>query len=57
MNIDNDVLSFTGLSWTQAMDLFRLSLAEGYLLCLAKEEQQAGDDDEKPEKAIAEESI
>lgn len=49
LNIDNDVLSFSGLSWTQAMDLFQLSLAEGYLLVLAKEEREAGGDDGTPE--------
>lgn len=50
LNIDNDVLSFSELSWSQAMDLFQLSLAEGYLLVLAKEEQEAGGEDAEEEK-------
>ena len=45
----NDVLSYHKLTWTQAMSLFELSLREGFLLVLCKEEREEEGDDAAPE--------
>lgn len=45
----NDVLSYHGLTWEQAMTLFELSLREGFLLVLCREEQKEEGDNATPE--------
>lgn len=35
----NDVLAYHGLSWEESMSLFEVSLREGFLLCLCREEE------------------
>ena len=45
----NDVLSYHGLTWEQAMTLFELSLREGFLLVLCKEEREEEGDDAETE--------
>ena len=45
----NDALSYHGLTWEQAMTLFELSLREGFLLVLCREEQKEEGDNAAPE--------
>ncbi len=48
--VDNDILSFSGLDWGESMNLFKLALSEGYTLILAREDQEAGGEDAEEEK-------
>ena len=50
LEIDNDILRYDFLNWQEAMDLFKLSLEQGYTLILCREEQETECDDATPEK-------
>ncbi len=50
LNVDNDLLNFSGLNWDEATNLFKLSLEQGYTLIMAREEQEAGGEDAEEEK-------
>ncbi len=50
LEIDNDLLRYDCLNWQEAMDLFKLSLEQGYTLILCHEEQEAECNDATPEK-------
>lgn len=50
LEIDNDLLRYDCLNWQEAMDLFKLSLEQGYTLILCREEQETGCNDAAPEK-------
>ncbi len=45
LEIDNDILRYDCLNWQEAMDLFKLSLEQGYTLVLCREDQETGCDD------------
>lgn len=41
MDLKNDLLRYNGLEWNQAMQLFQLSLEQGYTCIVVKEEPEA----------------
>lgn len=41
LEIDNDILRYDGLTWDQAIQLFQLSLDQGYTCIMVKEEPEA----------------
>ena len=48
--IGNDILRYECLSWQDAMELFKLSLDQGFTLIMVKESQEAECNDATPEK-------
>lgn len=41
LEIDNDILRYDSLTWDQAMQLFGLSLDQGFTCIMVKEEPEA----------------
>ena len=41
LEIDNDILRYDSLTWDQAIQLFQLSLDQGYTCIMVKEEPEA----------------
>ena len=41
MDLKNDLLRYDGLEWDRAMQLFQLSLEQGYTCIVVKEEPEA----------------
>lgn len=41
LEIDNDILRYDSLTWDQAMQLFILSLEQGFTCIMVKEEPEA----------------
>ena len=41
LEIDNDILRYDSLTWDQAMQLFSLSLEQGFTCIMVKEEPEA----------------
>ena len=41
MDLKNDLLRYNALEWNQAMQLFQLSLEQGYTCIVVKEEPEA----------------
>ncbi len=50
LEIKNDLLRYDGLTWQEAMELFKLSLDQGFTLIMVKESQEAECNDATPEK-------
>ena len=40
LEIKNDLLRYDGLTWQEAMELFKLSLDQGFTLIMVKESQE-----------------
>ena len=49
MQLGNDLLRYVNLSWSECMEIFRLSLSQGYTCILVRE-----DDDEETNDAETE---
>ena len=41
MELGNDLLMYTGLTWDESMRLFEMSLAQGFTCIMVKEESEA----------------